>query len=304
MITSARRLDLAVLMVFALALPRCAGLFNQGRLDEAKEAHTAFTDAKLAESLDAERMHTATLHVRELSVTERQSVAIRDAELQQIIGATPVEASNILTRRIGVRLKEIGGAGAGARTIAGKFAAIAKQEQALESLADAYRLKKTDADPAPACPKSKKEKEKLAAVKISDGAGDDWRDFQAACDDLAKLRTELDELQPAGEYAEIDKTLRAVDTQRADIRTQIEAADKAFKDEKKRLDAERAASKPVDLRPVAENLKKQLDKLDVPDQQSIDVPGFGPLNAEAKLKWLELQQDHVSKLLAAAAAAD
>ena len=104
---SGRRLRIAVLATSLIVLPRCAGLYNQARLDRAKEAQSAFVDANLAASLDEERKHTAAIHARELSVVERQGAATRDAELQQIIGAKPAEMRE-LRETVRKMLKENG----------------------------------------------------------------------------------------------------------------------------------------------------------------------------------------------------
>lgn len=303
MTIAARHLRIGCLMTSVLFLPGCAGLFNQPRLDKAKEAQSAFLDAKLSESLDQERTHTAALHARELSVTERQGIAIRDAELLQIIDKNPAEGHKILSRRIRDRLDELGGTGA--RAIASKLDAIAKQEQALDGRADAYRNSKTPDDPAPRCPKDAQDANKLSQTKFSSKAAEaDWKDLQAECEALAKLRQELEAQNAAGEYAEVLRALRTFDEERARIKAKVTEADEAFKAAKKTLEAQRAANKPVDLKIVAEGLKKQLDGIAVPDAQSLGLVGIDRLHAEAELKWLETQQTHIANLLAAAAASD
>jgi len=296
--TSGRALRIVVLATGVLALPRCAVLYNQARVDRAKEAQGAFVDADLAASLDEERKHTAEIHSRELSVTERQGLAIRDAELQQIIALKPSDAHKRLGNRVRDRLDELGSAGA--RSIAAKLAAIAHQEEAVESLADAYRLRKSDDDPAPACRAGDDDSETVA---VSVAAKDDWDDFQEQCQALERLRAELDALKPAaGEYRRIVDELQAFEDEQRSVRKRIAEADAAFKAEKTALEAERAANKPIDLRVAAEKLKQQLDAITVPD--SLDIPAIGGIHAEARLRWLEMQQSHITSLLAAAARAD
>jgi hypothetical protein len=294
-----RGLRLAVLAFGLMLLPRCVSLYDQGRLDRAKEAQTAFTDAKLSESLEAERTHTAAIHARELSVTERQGIAIRDAELQQIIGAKPARAQTLLSNRIRDRLDDLGGAGA--REIAAKLEAIARQEGLVEGRADVYRLKKSDDDPAPICRTDGLD----AKIEISPDAKEPWIGLQTQCKAQRTLLVELDALNPAvGEYRRILDELQSIENEQDRVRKLIAEADAAYKAEKKALEAERAANKAIDLRVPAEKLKRQLDAITIPDSKSLDVPGVGRIHPEAQLKWLETQQAHVSRLLAAAAKAD
>ena len=284
MTTGGRGVRVVIAALSLTALPHCAGLYNQARVDQAKEARTAFLDAGLAESLDEERKHTAAIHARELSVAEQHGVAIRDAELQQIIGKPPLQAHALLNERIAGRLDELGGSSA--RRIATKHDAIAAQETSVDMFVDAYRLVRGIDDPPARCAADAAEAEKFAASKVSTDAEPKWGTLLRTCARLASLRKELVELTPEGEYAEVFQAVTEIEARQKEVREQVDEAERAFKTAKDQLQKERNSGQPVDLKGAARAFKDRLDAIDVP---------------EARLKWLETQQAHVSRLLAAAA---
>ena len=282
--TSGRRLRIAVLAASLIVLPRCAGLYNQARLDRAKEAQSAFVDANLAASLDEERKHTAAIHARELSVVERQGAATRDAELQEIIGEAPAQAHALLRDRIAERLEDLGGAAA--RRIAAKFDAIGAQQTSVDMFADEYRLVKTTDDPPARCPADAAEKKKFDQRNVSSDARDQWASLQRTCARLASLQAELDALEPEGEYRDTFREAEEIEARQKKANEQIAAAEAAFQKAKSELQKERESGKPVDLKGVAKQFKDRLDAVELPD---------------GRLKWLDLEQAHISKLLTAAA---
>ena len=105
-----RRLGFLAVSASCLVLVGCSDLhlYRQSSLDLANKALTAFSDAKLTESVNDERKISAGLTEQEQALARRNTLARRDAELIEIFGQTDAATSwGLLTNKIANRLQDI-----------------------------------------------------------------------------------------------------------------------------------------------------------------------------------------------------
>lgn len=273
-----------------LLLAGCAGLYNQPRVDRAKEAQTTFAAAKLAEALNDERAQSETLHARELDVVEKNGIAIRDAELLWLIGKAPKAAHGALRDLIAQRLGELGGGGA--RLVAAKQRRLVEDEANKARDIDNYLLHRSSNDPEARCSDTQ--------VAVTVAAKNDWTALQQDCGDIKNHTAELDAIKAPGEFDDLRTTVEAIEGARTAIQTEIVAAARDFEAAKQKLTQEHTANKPVDLTKAAKDFKEKLENVKVPNASKLP-PGIDRVRAEADVKLLEELQKHVGSLLEAAA---
>ena len=105
-----RRLAVLAVSANCLALVGCSDihLYRQSSLDLANKALTAFSDAKLTDSISGERNISDAITQQEQALARRNTLARRDAELIEIFGQANAATSwGLLTNKLASRIQEI-----------------------------------------------------------------------------------------------------------------------------------------------------------------------------------------------------
>ncbi|HEY4640312.1 MAG TPA: hypothetical protein VII75_03135 [Thermoanaerobaculia bacterium] len=284
------RLRNVVLVLPALlCLAGCGTLFNKQRSDAATAAQTKFNDIKLLDLVKDERKHNGEMLMREIDIAQRQMTAARDARLLAIVTSSDdVARRKKLGEAIEARLKVLTD---NDEDFAGLLTKIDEREESLRTAIDEYLILRKKSDPKPECSGTNPD--------VSKPAGSKWEFIQTRCGQLVELRRELAS-KPKGMLGAIALKISATENARAELATNLKAAEADARQMAKKLAEAQKAGKPVFDEKELEKLKERVANVTIPSAQQLSDAGIDDVRAAAALRWIEMQKAAVDKLLAAA----
>ena len=308
-----RRLACAAPVVLTLlSAAGCANVaFHAYHPDDhkvAQTAQTAFKDAALSKSLDAERAAIDKLLARELAAVRRDQVSLRDEKIAAFLtSASAAESWDQFSRDIQGRLAVLLGSGDPAKAAKDLRTIIDDIERSTRMVAqhqDGFYLATMNAGKAERVACSDKALQRTAPADST--AAGAWRLFSSACRTLRGAMKKLEGIQSGGGLlkqatGELSALDLLSDQLQAEVKSVSDAYDKAVAGYQEKV---ADADSPGRIEQAAASLKGKLAKLDaIADKatKAAAAPVLKDLGLGAVIEKLKRQKKAADDLLAAVA---